>query len=616
LSAGTRRSLSALWLSLSLAPALLLGALLARYAIDLPVGDAWYTPGNLYSALASERGVTIADLLAQHNESRKLFPRLIFLAIARLAGWNTRVELAVIFAVVCGIALALFALNRRTVADCGLAGLALALSCLLLFSPSQWENWAYTIQLVIFLPFLCVVACLLISRGATALHWKVAAAMLLSTVATYSSGSGMLCWVVAFVALFLRPHALRAEPEAVRRDSEPADRRAAARADTSPGSRLSRPWLLLVLFLAAWAGNLFVYFRDYTVYPTTSHVTSVIGNPIAALRFWLALAGSIVGAEDPLASELAGCAVIVLFASLAITGWRSARDASFEWTILGFHALATDLLIAAARFPDGPPSRYQSFSLYVWVAAFHLAAIVLPRRLHDEQQRRRWMTLVVSTVTLFLLLHSVSFARGAVHLANLSVERGRGRACLQFVDFNRDRPCFLSSLRIAPDDDILRNLHAASGIGLFDPPLARGNDLAPLAAGRPSAGSLDTVTTRRAGRGWRAEVRGRLRRCTGCEEVTAVVIAWESPDGTTRPFAVAPVTEEYADLSDVLRGFAHTGDSWSTSIDMTEAVPEPATRLAIAHSRRLTAWGVERRSGALHPMDGSAPGSALFLSSK
>jgi hypothetical protein len=57
-------------------------------------------------------------VISQHNESRKVFPRLIFLGLADLTGWDIRAELAVIVALVCGAAGAIFALGlEKLVSD-------------------------------------------------------------------------------------------------------------------------------------------------------------------------------------------------------------------------------------------------------------------------------------------------------------------------------------------------------------------------------------------------------------------------------------------------------------------------------------------------------------------
>ena len=69
--------------------------------MPLPFWDEWNTPG---AQLASwYRGtLSFAELCSQHNESRKLIPRLIYLPLFRLAGWNVQLGLGLT------IALALF----------------------------------------------------------------------------------------------------------------------------------------------------------------------------------------------------------------------------------------------------------------------------------------------------------------------------------------------------------------------------------------------------------------------------------------------------------------------------------------------------------------------------
>ena len=64
--------------------------------IQIPFWDEWATPGREFESWC--RGsFGLSDLLWQHNESRKFFPRLLYFALAMTGGWDVRKEITVFF---------------------------------------------------------------------------------------------------------------------------------------------------------------------------------------------------------------------------------------------------------------------------------------------------------------------------------------------------------------------------------------------------------------------------------------------------------------------------------------------------------------------------------------
>src|SRR2546421_11954874 len=83
------------WLLLAgeLGPALLALRIQKKNWINIPIWDEWDTPGLALLHYA-QGALTWGDLLAQHNESRKVVPRLLHIAIASVAGWALRQGMA------------------------------------------------------------------------------------------------------------------------------------------------------------------------------------------------------------------------------------------------------------------------------------------------------------------------------------------------------------------------------------------------------------------------------------------------------------------------------------------------------------------------------------------
>jgi hypothetical protein len=175
---------------------------IAANAVDVPVADQW----ALVPLLAKSFGgrLELADLLAQHNEHRLLFPRMLMIGLARLTGWNTTYELAANVACAVGVAALLWwhacAAGYALGADVRWLLPLIALSA---FSLNQAENWLAGWNLQIFLSVLAVAAALVLLAKPGWLPLALAA--LAGVVAAFSSLNGNLVWPVGLVALLVGP---------------------------------------------------------------------------------------------------------------------------------------------------------------------------------------------------------------------------------------------------------------------------------------------------------------------------------------------------------------------------------------------------------------------------
>src|SRR5436190_16929988 len=168
-----------------------------RHSVALPFWDEWNTPGSQLASWC--RGTfTWGELWSQHNESRKLVPRLIYLPLFLLAGWDVRLALALVLTVACLGSVALYNLVRRTIRSAGAGALAFGLMNLVLFSPRQYENFLYGIQWETFAPGFAVVLAALVNLSGRSLRWKTICNGALAFLSTYTFANGMLVWVLAF----------------------------------------------------------------------------------------------------------------------------------------------------------------------------------------------------------------------------------------------------------------------------------------------------------------------------------------------------------------------------------------------------------------------------------
>ena len=153
-------------------PVLLMGICILKYSVNFPFSDQW--PLAIMFEKIYSNNLSFSDLFSQFRKSRKFFPRLIFIGLAYLKNWDVRYEMLVIFLLTCIISLNVYCLSRLTLRSNFITVLfLLAISNLLIFSPAQYENWLWGIQVVVYIPIACLTGCLVITKKKIELKNKV-----------------------------------------------------------------------------------------------------------------------------------------------------------------------------------------------------------------------------------------------------------------------------------------------------------------------------------------------------------------------------------------------------------------------------------------------------------
>ncbi|HMH43062.1 MAG TPA: hypothetical protein VK557_06240, partial [Pyrinomonadaceae bacterium] len=185
---------------LPLAPAIFLAVLIPRYWVDLPQYDEW--DSVTFFEHLSQGSLTASLLFKQANEYRQFFPNVIVVALGWVTRWDLRYDMVVIFVIACLISANVWRLAARTLQeDPWKFSLLIFLANLIIFSPTQYENWLQGQQMVYYLPILCVTACVLVTRADLASSTKFLICAGLSTVSMFSSANGVVCWVVVLPML-------------------------------------------------------------------------------------------------------------------------------------------------------------------------------------------------------------------------------------------------------------------------------------------------------------------------------------------------------------------------------------------------------------------------------
>lgn len=505
-------------------PAMVTGGLVYEYGVNVPFWDQWDCPG-IVLLKAHDGSLGFGALLAQHNESRMPFPKIIFLLLAKLTGWNTRYETLLTFIGACLVSLNIYILLKRTSTITFHTRLFLLFMLnLLIFSPMQYMNFLWGMELVNFIPIICITTCLAIVYSNLGETLKFILFSVLATISTYSFANGLLCWIIVFPLLIFRTY------------KKTFDLR----------------WLVLVATAASiLLMDVSVYFYDYS---KPAHHPSFLGallSPLKTALAFLTFMGAPLGEKEQIPSAIFGVILIGLFSAVCVQLFKMFRkgvsiDLFFPWLALGIYSILNGLMVSVGRMGFGVlASRYITFSAYLPVALIVTFVMFAEPKgtIISRIRKYRRKTFAIIGGTLFLIL-IFNYAIGAKRLARASWQWRYTKACLSFINVMDDDQCIKESLYPIPEL-VRKRANALEDAGFLsvkliaDPSLGRTQSFA-VNSKAESYGVFESLTDDGHGflmaSGW--AVLPEQERAAD-----AVILAYEDPGGNEIAFAVAEVGE-------------------------------------------------------------------------
>ena len=338
-------------------PALWLGSLIFRYGVDSPFGDQWSGTFPLFAKMQADT-LSLSDFFAFHNEHRIFFPKLLTFFLARLTHWNNRVELLVIWLLVCVCAFNIWQTAKLTGHRNTRAHLVLLLTAsVLFFTPLQWENLLWGFQIGFLLPLACMTALPWIAFSRWPFNFVYT--LLLCLVSTFSIASGMAAWLLAAGLLSL----------------------------TNSKAESRFHLLCWSLWICTAFASVAFYFHGFD--PPGGHPSGMeaLRHPLLAIQFALTYLGFPFSSgtslnETALATSVGGALVAFLGLALAYL-WRVRTDRIFvqrsaPWLALIGIALINCFLTMFGRVGFGISAatrpRYVSFAILLPIGLLFLAA--------------------------------------------------------------------------------------------------------------------------------------------------------------------------------------------------------------------------------------------------
>src|SRR5215212_6466049 len=405
------------WL-LVLIPAALPYLYVRAFGVNVVFADAWDMV-LVFRKFFSGR-LTFADLYAQHNEHRMLFPKAAELLLGLLTRYNNVAEMYVVVSCFLITAAVLLVAFRREIR---LPLIFFVPVALLIFSFRQYENmlFGFQINFAFTQTFGVLALYLLYSSGRGNFGaYAFAAALGSATIASFSTAQGLLVWPAGLLGLLLG--------SVVR-----------------PGKKVL-VGLWGIVGVAEWVA----YFVDYKTprgHLPLLHAVSHIGT---ATEYFLTLLGSALFWQPDHAFSgglVIGCLALAMF--LATYGRGVLREHSF-WVSLFFYSLfilATITLGRAGMFGvwQAAVSRYTTFSILAVASVYTmLAKMVFARR-----------SSVGRTVLLITLFGTVLLSTGISYRNGVEVgrvqEASRERAAYVLETYKSQPDVRLAALYPRPE---------------------------------------------------------------------------------------------------------------------------------------------------------------------
>lgn len=572
-----------LLLAAAVAPVLLAWRVQKKHWINIPIWDEWDTPGMALLRFA-EHNLSWADLFGQHNESRKVVPRLIHIAIASAAGWDVRQGMALTFLCAAAISVSALVYLRRPGTESPYHVLfAWLLINLFLFAPSQYENLLSGFTFEILIPFLCLLVCCGVNLSRWPFAAKVASNSFLALLSTYTFAHGMLLWAFAI-------------PIPIRQER----------------SRGRRFFLLgyavyVVIGIISIAGY-FGGYRRPEIFPPPANPAQ-IGQVLDFVLVWL---GAVV--RSPWVNAHVAGALVSLFLMAAVAGAvmvlrkNSERwPAYYPWLTLLVFSLASGVLTAIGRVNIGVESvfntlfigfsgmRYNLTSVFAWIAAIGLCFRLYQDGMHFQRALRSYarIALIVGCVLLAGAWIEM-FADESARVNHFQANRRRARTAVIWSEAIPDNPEII--LAYPYPDGFAHRVAEMRGAGLLKLPKPSDSlrqTISQAPTGAESSGGKLVLCERRGKDYYRFA--GWARNPVANTVADYVILGWQGEDSSFHPFTAIATGLVRPDVAGTY-GASSLKAGFDQEIEISK-LPLPTVT--------IKAWAIDWNAQQAFPMEGA-----------
>ena len=395
--------------TLYLIPIVLLIGFVANFSVNVPIDDEWRL-ANLFEKIATGN-VNFNDFWALHSNHRILFPKIIIAVLAFASQWNINYQLCLSIGLAVITFIAMYSLSSMQVEKTkdDLWHLANILTCILLCSLVQYENWLWGFQLAWFLVNLCFVAAVYVlsSDRKLLLSLRISIAAGFCFIASFSLAQGLLSWLAAI-------------PAVVAIEGNVAQKR-------------KRLIVWMLLFVATCA----IYSINYHPSRETS-IISLLNKPLVVIDYFLSLLGSPIVRLSGI-SALVGLLIFGIFLFLAVhfVIKISEHREALPWLSIGLFSVLSALFITAGRAEFGAiqaieSSRYTSNSILLLIALVQLGQLFARGKSATNRNYKLVYRMLAGTLIGIIIVNSgqaIAQSRSAL------VYKQGAQDCLQLINY-------------------------------------------------------------------------------------------------------------------------------------------------------------------------------------
>ena len=568
--------------ALSILPAVILGLLIIKYNVNVQFWDELDLGPYIYRYITNSK-LTFQDYLAQHNESRLLFPKLIFIGLASLTRWDVRYEMLVTFLFACIISFNIYRLNNLLLAGGIFKILCVtALINLLIFSPVQYENWLWGIQMIVFIPILCITFSFVFAYSRINVTVKLIACICLSTVSTFSYANGMLCWVIVSPVLAFK----------------------------NWQELLKKKWLINT-WIGGFLLNIGIYFWNYrkpSYHPPFSYA---LLHPLATLEYFFSFLGApfCVGKQDM--AKFIGALLVIIFTAICAYLWKFRKDyilwnRMLCWIMMGMYTISSALITTFGRVGFGIEQsfspRYTTFSMYLAISLIPLVIIVIDDIIAKRflsRKKQAFLRFSILCLATYLLIMQIFSASNAIKLmAVWRTERLQGKSCLLFINAVEEKECLLKKIHPATltQKPLITKLNT---LGFIHPGLVKNRVIQNIE-------SKEKVSVDDYGYGWLESIKkeknntynawGWARLPAREEPADVVVLTYEDPQKGDIAFALSYTRGERPDVVKATGKDGYLMSGWQKSFAASK-LPKGEVK--------IKAWAFDSNTGKAFQLNGS-----------
>ncbi|NEO52536.1 MAG: hypothetical protein F6K54_05305 [Okeania sp. SIO3B5] len=370
----------------------------------------------------------------------------------------------VIFLLICVVSFNIYCLNRLTVrASLFTQFLLLAISNLLIFSPAQYENWLWGIQVVVYIPIACLTGCLVIAQKKLGLITKFIICFCLCTVSTFSYANGMLIWVLVFPALAILASGKFEEV-------------------------FTKNIWIIIGGLLGLVANLVVYFYDYQKPDKHPSFLSAIAHPVETFHYFLAFLGAPLGFENLTVATMVGGLV---FGFWLFLGWKFFWLVKTDflllhhligWLIIGIYGIISGAVTAVGRVGFGVEQslapRYTAFSLYLMVSLVYLLAIFWQLASEKNVQTKLIKYASYFLVSILIILHFKTTINAVERMSDRRAILLQSKACLLAINVVPQDECLVTKRSPEP---LRKTANILDKLGFLQPGLVKSKNIQNIA---------------------------------------------------------------------------------------------------------------------------------------